>query len=165
MMKPTYTLQAIANGATGIRQTLKIMSAVTNKYKAAPAIRELALRLVSHLPQKGWKQEALAIHTFVRDHIRYVKDIRGVETIQTPIQTLRLRQGDCDDKSILSAALLEALGHPTKFVAVGFQGNGSYNHVFTQTKIGNNWITLETTEPWPMGKTCPGIKNKMQQHN
>ncbi len=116
------------------------------------------------MPPKKWTQEANQVHLFVRDNIRYVKDVRGVETLQTPIQTLRLKQGDCDDKSILVCSLLESLGHPTRLIAVGF-AKDTYSHVFPQTKIGDKWITLETTEPWPMGATCPGIVSRIMVHN
>lgn len=165
MGKPTYTLQAIPDGAEGIRATLKAMSHITKAFKASPYIRELALSLTADLPPKKWLAEAARIHNYVRDNIRYIKDIRGIETIQTPVQTLRLGQGDCDDKSTLVAALLESIGHPTRFVAVGFNGDGRYVHVFPQTKIGGKWITLETTEPWPLGRHPRGVKDSMTQHN
>lgn len=164
-MTRTYQLQAIPNGVAGIRETLRIMSKITKQYKANPLVRELALRLTAGLNQKDWRGEVTRIHDFVRDRIRYIKDIRGIETIHTPVELLKSRQGDCDDKSILAASLLEAIGHPTRFVAVGFNKNGTYSHVFTQTKIGNNWVTLETTEPWPLGRTCRGITDIMTQHN
>lgn len=164
MEKITYSLMAIPNGREGIRATLKIMSKVVKKYKHNPYVRELALKLTKSLSQKNYPGEACAIHYFVRDQIRYVKDIRGIETIQTPLQTLRLRQGDCDDKSVLSAALLESLGHPTRFLAVGFSGK-HLTHVITQTKIGEKWVSLETTEPVELGWTPPNIKNYLIQHN
>lgn len=74
----------------------------------------------------------------------------NVERIQTADKTLELAAGDCDDKSILLASMLEALGHPTRFMAIGFEPN-VFTHVYVETKIGNDWIPLETTEPVPMG--------------
>lgn len=164
-MAITYTLQAISDGEQGIRETLRIMSKVIKEYRKSPTIRELALKLTRGLPPKKWLAEANAIHEFVRDHIRYIKDIRGCETIQTPIQTLRIAQGDCDDKSTLVCALLESIGHPTRLVAMGFAEKGRYSHVLPQTKIGGKWVTLETTEPWPLGKHPKNAKSIMTQHN
>jgi len=160
----TYNLTGIPNGEAGVRATLRHMAKITKKYKTAPAVRELALSLTHDLPQKKWAAEAARIHAFVRDEIRYIKDIRGCETLQTPVQTLRIGQGDCDDKSMLAAALLESIGHPTRFVAVGFQP-GNFSHVFPQTKIAGKWVTLETTEPVPFGRTPKGIKSTMVEHN
>lgn len=162
--KITYNLHQIPNGVEGIRKTLKIMSKVVKAYKASPAIRELALSLTRDLQQKSYKREVERIHAFVRDEIRYIKDIKGIETIQTPIQTLRLRSGDCDDKSSLAASLLESIGHPTRFVAVGFTPD-SLCHVFVQTKIGKEWISVECTENVKLGWRPPKIKKVMLQNN
>lgn len=139
------------------------MAKLAKDYRKAPAIRELALYLVGNLPPKKWAAEANAIHTYVRDKIRYTKDIAGCETIQTPIQTLKIGQGDCDDKTTLVGALLGAIGHPVRFVAMG-QSPGTFTHVFPQTKIAGKWITLETTEPWPMGRTPKNIRAQMVQN-
>jgi len=155
----------IPNGKKGTLATLKIMRQVTRRYKSSLTIRVLAQKLTRQLPQKNFTAEVRMIHQFVRDKIRYVKDIRGVETIQTPIQTLKLGSGDCDDKAILSASLLESIGHPTRFVACGFLIKGSYSHVFAQTKIGDKWISVECTEPWGLGRHPPNIKTKMIVRN
>lgn len=165
-MPVAYQLHNIPDGVAGIRHTLKMMSAIVKEYKKAPAVRELALSLTHGLPPKKWFAEAERIHAFARDRIRYIKDVRGVETLQTPIQTLRLGQGDCDDHSILIAALLESIGHPTRFVAIGLLP-GTFCHVFPQTKIAGKWITLEATKNWPAGKNIPRkeIKAVMTQHN
>lgn len=164
MEKVTYTMSQIPNGKAGIRETLKLMSKLVAQYKSHPRVRELAMQITAPLQQKNFVGEACALHAFVRDRIRYVKDIAGVETIQTPIQTLRIKCGDCDDKSTLVASLLESLGHPTRFVAVGFRDN-SLSHVFVQTKVGGKWVSVECTEPVSFGWTPPNIKNHMIQHN
>lgn len=127
-------------------------------------IRSLALSLVKNNLQQDWGAEIRDLHAFVRDRIRYVKDIRGVETLHTPVKLLEFGQGDCDDKSILLAALLESIGHPTRFVAVGFRP-GNFSHVYVETKIGNKWIGLETTKPWKAGRVPPGVVTRMVQNN
>lgn len=159
----TYQLSHIPNGNAGTRATLKIMARIARTYRKAPAVRELALSLVKNLPPKKWSLEARAIHNYVRDNIRYTRDIAGCETLQTPIQTLRVQQGDCDDKSVLVAALLGAIGHPVRFVAVGSEKN-IFTHVFPQTKIAGKWLTLETTENWELGRTPKNIKAYMVEN-
>lgn len=140
------------------------MSGLVKKYKSHQLVRELAIQLTNRLNQKNFKGEVGLLHQFVRDKIRYVKDIAGVETLQAPLQTLRIGAGDCDDKSILVAAFLESLGHPTRFVAVGFQ-RGSYSHVLVQTKLGSKWVSVECTEPVQLGWFPPRVKTVMMQHN
>lgn len=109
-------------------------------------IRQLALRIVAHLKPKDYLGEVHALHRYVRDAIRYVKDIRGVETVQTPERTLANGQGDCDDKSTLLASLLQSIGHPARFEAVGFQP-GQWSHVLVSALVGGRWLPLETTVP------------------
>ena len=41
-----------------------------------------------------------------------------MDTVQYPRETLAKRAGDCDDTSVLVAALLENVGVPTQFVDV-----------------------------------------------
>jgi transglutaminase-like putative cysteine protease len=105
----------------------------------------------------------MVIHQFVRDKIRYTKDVVGVETIQSPDMTLKLRTGDCDDKSILIASLLLSIGHPCRFVVVGPEKN-VYSHVYVETKIGNKWLPVETTEPWNMGEIRKPSISRLEYH-
>lgn len=154
----------IPPGKAGTLTTLKLMRRIARDFKKSPVIRRLALKLVENNHQKDFVNEVKSIHEFVRDNIRYVKDINGVETVQTPIKTLEFKQGDCDDKSTLAASLLESIGHPTRFVAVGFHP-GKYAHVYVETKIGTKWVPVETTEPWPLGRTISNPLLKMVVHN
>jgi transglutaminase-like putative cysteine protease len=126
------------------------MRSIARQAKKRLPVVELARSLVRHLPPKDWAGEVEALHRFVRDEVRYVRDVRGVETIAIPEYTVATGQGDCDDKGVLLASLLEAIGHPARFTAIGFKPN-AFNHVFVETKIGPQWIALETTEPVEMG--------------
>lgn len=127
------------------------MRRLVNQYKRAPQIRELALDLTSQLRPKDWAGEIKAVFEFVRDQIRYTRDIRGMETLQIPPVTLDLSAGDCDDKSTLLAALLESIGHPTRFVAVGYTVPKAYSHVYVETKLGPRWVALDATMPVDVG--------------
>lgn len=140
----------IPDGKEGTKLTLNIMRDLVRRGKKSPAIRQFAVMLTNGLFQKDYIGEVAAIHSFVRDNIRYVRDVRNVETIQTPERTLENKSGDCDDKSTLTAALLESIGHPTRLVAIGLHNN-PFSHVYPETRIGNKWITVETTEPVPLG--------------
>lgn len=134
----------ISRGEAGVTETLRYMRRFARQGKRDPSIRALAIRLTNHLTDKDWRGEIAALHNFVRDRIRYVRDVNGIETICTPQKTLEYGAGDCDDKSILLAALLESIGHPARFRAVGLNG-GPYSHVYVETRIGSGWMPLETT--------------------
>lgn len=146
LSSPTVaTLQMIPEGPAGIRATLAVMSKIVKDYKKSMQIRNLAISLASGCAQKDWACEVRSLHAYVRDSIRYINDVTDVETVQTPDKTLELAAGDCDDKSVLLASMLESVGHPTRFVAIGFEP-GVFSHVYVETKIGSQWIPLETTE-------------------
>ena len=161
----TSTLEYIPDGVEGTRATLRLMRRILRAYKTSLPVRLTALKIVENLPPKAWGQQAAAIQRWVRDNIRYVKDVRGVETITTPDKMLELRQGDCDDKTLLAATLLESIGHPTKFVAVSFVP-GVYSHVLAETLIGNRWVPVETTmEGKEIGWFPPEVVRSIRVHN
>jgi len=136
------------------------MRQFVEQYKTHPVIFRLSRELTAHLPQKDFTNEIKALYNYVRDSIRYVRDINGVETIQTPVKTLEFGTGDCDDKATLLAALLESIGAETRFNAMGFRKN-HISHVSLQVKNGGKWVNLETTEPVDMGWLPPGIKTNL----
>ena len=160
----TSDLREISDGTRGTLETLKLMRVLVRNSKKSLPIRLFALSLLDSLKQKDYAGEAQRIHAFVRDNIRYVRDVRGVETLHTPEKVLELRAGDCDDKATLSAALLESIGHPTRFVALGFRDD-AFSHVYVETKMGNNWVGFETTEPVKFGWTPPRATSRMVVHN
>jgi hypothetical protein len=147
-------LHAIPSGVAGTLATLKIMWLLVRKGKTSMPVRYRALDLTKHLQQKDFTGEVAALHNYVRDEIRYVKDIDGVETLHDSEHILTQKAGDCDDKSILLASLLQSIGHPARLVAVALKPH-QYCHVFVETLIGRKWIPLETTEPVEMGWEYP----------
>jgi transglutaminase-like putative cysteine protease len=132
-------------------ETLQLMRRLVVQYKRSSEVRETALSLISELRPKNWLGEINAIFTYVRDSIRYAHDVRGVETLQIPSVTMDLSAGDCDDKATLLAALLESIGHPTRFVAVGYSRPGAYSHVYVETKHGAQWMPMDATMPRALG--------------
>lgn len=112
-------------------------------------------------------QKLLAFHQLLKDAgIRYLVDpvspyadrseVDGeIDFVQFPVQTLINRAGDCDDLSVLYAALLEAAGAETAFITVP-------GHIFIAAALeappnalvsrqgvieaeGRFWVPLEAT--------------------
>lgn len=162
---PTLTtLKNLPDGRAGVRATLGEMRLFVRDYKKSLPVREAAANLTQHLAQKNFMGEVKALHRYVRDHIRYLRDIHGVETVQSPVKTLEYGYGDCDDKATLLAALLESTGHPSRFVAVGKAPN-KFSHVYVETLVGQKWFPLETTEPVPAGWAPGDMRARMVVHN
>ena len=148
---PTTTeLRSIPEGFPGVVETLKVMSRFAREGKTTMLVRSTAMRLIQSCGHKDFSCQVRKLHAFVRDSIQYVMDVDGVETVQTPQKTLEKMAGDCDDKATLLAALLGSIGHPTRFIAVGFEPQ-IFSHVYLETLIGTRWIPLETTEPVEAG--------------
>ena len=160
------TLSLIPSGAAGINETLRVMRALTREGKKNLRVRETAGAQTKSCQQKDYSCEVRTLHAFVRDSIRYLGDINGVETVQAPQKTLEYGYGDCDDKSVLLASLLESIGHPTRFVAIGF-APGVFEHVYVETLIGTRWIALETTEPVEAGWSPDpkAVRARMEMYN
>ena len=109
----------------------------------------------SGLQQKDFSGEAGRLLAFVRDEIRYVRDIAQVETLHDAVTILRTKAGDCDDKAILLAALLGSIGFEhVRFVAAAWSPD-QFSHVWTQVFLNGRWVDLEPTEPLPFGSSVP----------
>lgn len=164
----TFELQGIPSGKAGTLTTLRKMSQVVKQYKKTLPIYLFSRNVVQDVLGKDFVGELRAVQEWVRENVRYTRDIRGVESIQTPVKTLEIRQGDCDDHSILVATILESLGHKTRFVAMGF-APGKFSHVFAQARVGSKrgpvWLSIETTEPVEIGWKPPRIVSKMVVYN
>jgi len=156
-------LGEIPDGVAGIKATLALMVKLARAGRKSWPVRQQAEMLVKGLPPKSWLAEVRAIHHYVRDKIRYTKDIRGTETVATPDKTMERGVGDCDDKALLTASLLESIGHPTRFVAIGKPG-GDFEHVLVETQIGSRWVPVETTEPVEVGWYPTGYTRRLVYH-
>lgn len=148
----------ISNGYEGMRDTLRVMRDFARQAVRSPEqiIRNKAEDLTRHLPARNWFAEIKALHEFVRDDIRYLRDPVNLERVATPETTLETGQGDCDDKATLLAALLESIGHPARFVAVALD-HGPFSHVLVETQAAHNWVPLETIIPRPVGWFPDGV--------
>ena len=153
----------IPDGSAGTKATLNLMRSLVIDYRAHEAIRSLTASLVRDLKSKDYVGEVKAIHRYVRDSIRYLRDVHDVETIHTPDEIIFRKQGDCDDKSLLAATMLQSIGHPVRFVAVGFVPD-EFEHVYPETKIGDRWFSVETTEDVEIGWQPSGIRSRMVVH-
>lgn len=141
----------IPGGDRGIAQTIRYMygAVMGNEGVHSPEIRRQALKIVELVASRDQQREISTVLQWVKNNIAF----RGeyAETVQTPLVTLQLRAGDCDDQSTLIAALLSSLGYKTRFrtVAADPSAPWAYSHVFTevfQRKRGQ-WISVDSTVP------------------
>lgn len=150
-------LMGISDGPAGAIQTIAQMRTFVMDAVRDPSqnVRELALQIIGN---SGFVGQVRAIQTWVQENIRYVRDPTDVELVQTPQKTLQWSAGDCDDQAVLVASLLSSIGHPAQFYAMGFRG-GPLEHILTRTKIGTQWVAVETIKPVALGFLPPGISS------
>lgn len=116
-------------GDAGVARTIQWMRALAmgDEGAANPKIRATAISIVSDVANRDFRGEAQAIFDWVKKNIKF----RGeyAETIQSPLVTLELQAGDCDDHATLIAALLATIGHAVKFKTVATSGQ-DFTHVY-----------------------------------
>lgn len=146
------TLAALPDGPAGVAVTLNTMVRLARQFSSNEVIRDLAEQIIQHVPPKDYRGEISAIQQWVKDNIRYTRDVWNVETLKDPIALLNSAQGDCDDQALLVAALAASVGFEPRFHAIGFRPY-EFEHVFAEVRLGgpNSWVSVETTEPVPIG--------------
>lgn len=140
------------------------MARLTRLAKRNPFWHRLAAGIVRDVTAKAWMSEIRAVFNFVRGHVRYMLDTNDIEVLQSPEITLENQSGDCDDFCIFLATVLEACGHPCRFVALAFVP-GEFTHVIVETRGAGQggWVSLDATEDFPMGWNPPGVVGQMVQ--
>lgn len=137
----------LPGGAKGTDETVRLMARMAGgRYGSrSPKIRAAALNIIrdANVREKDYHGEGMALAKWVRDNIRYLKDPLGQETLAHPEETMfNSLAGDCDDQSVLTAALLGAVGIPTRFKVMGVTP-AMFSHVYLQMCPKDRWITID----------------------
>lgn len=149
-------LAGTPEGAAGIFHSLRIMRGMIDDYKSRLEVIDCATDIIRSVPQFDELGEVDALFRWVRDRIRYVRDVHGIETIATPTATLARRAGDCDDQCVLLGALCESVGYPTRFVVAGYGAPGVFEHVYLEILAAGRWLAADPTERVSLGWEPPG---------
>jgi transglutaminase-like putative cysteine protease len=140
-----------------------------------PTVRKHAMRILRDrgVANRDWNGELAALHGWVRDHIRYVRDPvdtlgetrkKGIEMLATPRTTLQVQAGDCDEHATCLSALLGSIGHPSRFAAIAIDGR-PFSHVLLESPTqSGTWLTAETTEPVPLGWIPHGVTRRLERY-
>lgn len=141
---PLYTARLIGSpsGARGNFQTLRLMRQMIDAAKTDPRVMQAAHGIIAFQREHDELGECCALYTWVRDHVRYVRDVNGVETLCAPAMTLQRMIGDCDDQTMLLCALFEASGYPSRIVMAGYTGR-DFSHVYCQVYAGGQWVDCD----------------------
>lgn len=131
----------VPEGNAGVGRTLVMMSAIALGSEGAqnPQIIALARRILveQRVPSMDESAEAHTLSNWVRDTIRFTGEHNDAvqDSLQTPVVTLKMRTGDCDDFATLLSALLHSVGILNRFKVVKPMGaendpTAPYSHVY-----------------------------------
>lgn len=146
------TVLTLSDGPAGIFETLRLMRSIIDRAKLQPKMRARVAQLLTLVPQKDWLEEIGTLFDFAQNRIRYMSDIAGIETIAEPEQTIQIGAGDCDDKAVLLATMLEVAGYPTRLIATGYSYPGVFEHVYIAAMLPDgSFLPLDASEPHAPG--------------
>ncbi len=156
---PKIELVHVPSGKPGTLVTAGIIARMIQEGAKDFVVRQKAIQIFRDygVPAKNRYGEVCALFDWVRRHIRYTRDILGVELLHTPRRMLELKAGDCDDMTILLGAMLLSTGHPVRLALVGFKPHKphAYSHIYPEVNVRRKWIALDATVRRPMGWVPP----------
>jgi transglutaminase-like putative cysteine protease len=136
----------IPDGDAGVRETVRWMKSLVHGNEGVRSweVRQAALEAVRGV-ERG-QTEIDSVFNWVRDRIEF----RGEygETLQSPRITLLVKAGDCDDQSMLMAAMLQSLGFETRFRTIALTNSADeFSHVYAEVrdKQTGQWLPVDTT--------------------
>lgn len=138
----------LLSGEPGTAQTIGLMRELIDEAVADQNFVRFAVDLVRNVPAYNDLGEAHAVYTWVQGHIRFTKDPVTKEKLYPPQELLKIRAGDCDDISMLMAALLIALGYPARLITLAANpaSPNDFSHVYVEGEVppgSSNWIPMD----------------------
>lgn len=164
----------LPDGEAGVDTTVaKMVEMAKGNFGTKSAkVRELSIRILAaaKVANKDYWGMTQAIHNWVRDNIRYVRDPVGQETLSYPEYTLSTKGADCDDMVILEMAMLGSIGLSSYPVVIGTTP-GLFSHVYLKAimppgkhrRAGEHIPLDPIMREWPAGKEAPADKVKIKK--
>ena len=119
-------------------RTIQSMYRLIRSARLDPELQEIASTIVRDCPHKDYACFGEKILQWTKENIVYLPDPLEIERIQDPYVTIDRGAGDCDDTSILIAALGAAIGFDYRLVTIKAHidpGSGrksdQWSHVYT----------------------------------
>ncbi|HYR03030.1 MAG TPA: transglutaminase-like domain-containing protein, partial [Syntrophobacteria bacterium] len=138
-----------------VRESLSDLPAVGIPWTGPDMVRDLQSSLLIQSDAPELKDQAAEILSLERDGLTAVKKIsswvyRQVEkrptlSIPSALEVWRQRAGDCNEHSVLFAALARAAGIPTRLAAGLLYAEGSFfYHAWNEVYLGR-WVAVDAT--------------------
>lgn len=127
-------------------QAMALLRAMADLYQTHPDVVSIAQEIHEYaaLTVAVPSAELIAhgVQTYVQKTVRYEEE--EIERFCSPLVTLRIGLGDCDDHALLVCVLARAAGLQARIVPLR-DTSGAIVHAVTQIKTGGGWMWAETT--------------------
>ena len=136
------------------RERVKVANELAFSSALDAPIRGLAAEIVGDT-RNMYKDAPRRLVRWIKRNIRYTREAVGVEVLQGPYTTLRIRTADCDDYAILLVALARSIGLDYYVTGVATTDDvGTLHHAIVyDADTGNHY---ECTDDTAYGGTRPG---------
>ena len=130
-------------------QTLETMAILARAGSREPGTAALVAGIVRN--SAGTSDMVSAIDNFLRNTFVYRGErdevLRTVPYMLHDFETLRRMEGDCDDMTIMGCAMLMCAGISCRMTAIKAENPDEFDHVFSEARVGQNWIPVDPTVP------------------
>lgn len=139
----------LSDGDIGTAQTIAHMRQLIDAGIKDQQVNRTAIGIVWNTPQFSETPKAQAIYQWAQQNLRFVPDMVGKETLRSARETLTVRAGDCDDFTILIAALLGTIGIRSRAVTISSHSDDpqSFSHIYPEAFVDGKWIALDIARP------------------
>jgi transglutaminase-like putative cysteine protease len=145
---PTLQAYEVGNSLAKRVRILRDLLWSPNSGLQNPQVLAIARRVTSHCPGRDGMCELQAIYQFVVQNVRYTGDISKVDTFAGPLRVLQMGGGDCDEHSLVNAALAMANGFDAKVRITSNRGQ-TWDHIYCMVGFPkgrtSSWIALDST--------------------
>lgn len=152
----------LLEGDAGTEQTVELMRQAVRAGLQVPFVWQTARRIFPNSTYHDDPGQVRKVFAWVKNNIRFMRDPYGQETVSTPERTLEQGFGDCDDITVLMAALLGSLGYRTRIVTVASTPHTEqFTHVYPEVLVRGRWVAVDAARPGAaFGKTVPRYSRK-----
>lgn len=157
------TVQQLSEGDKGIYETAEKMVEMIRTESTTYYVRQWAEVIIQDVPERDKWGEVKALYNFVKEHIRYTRDMIEMEYIQGPTYLLskigsgETALGDCDDSTVLLLSLLRTIGFMVRVKLTGYAPSEEFTHVYGEVLIDEHgWVPVDTiVERFTVGDEAP----------
>lgn len=149
--------QQLIEGVT-LEKTLHHMKKFIRAGRKDAKLVYLTRYIVRDCPGRDFDCIARKVYAWLIRKIKYVRDPDKVEWLQDHEVTLRNKTGDCDDFTILGAAMLGAMGLTTR-IKIAQANVPMWNHVYLEyfSPTKDEWIAFDASNKKHVGWEYPKI--------